>query len=315
MKQTVLSLLAVISLLFTASSCSNDVEGMEEETVQVTFCAELPQALTTRADNEENSEESEETTSTTSPYDDYTVECAVFEKVNESTYEEVTNLRQSVKKGENGWSYSPRLVKGRSYRIVFWASKEGAYDVTSMEAISRNSNTSMSAEADYDAFTSAVDFSGSFNEATPIAVSLSRPFAKINIGVTEEDWNGVVNGFKQTPTTIEVTVDDAYPIYNALTGSYSGNGGVTYTYSVSKEKKLGNYIQLSECYVLANSNVSVSYVIKDQSEKDICSGTITDVPAQSNYNTNIVGGLMTGTVSYSITFNSAFGGDNSKEID
>ena len=85
MKQTVLSLLAVISLLFTASSCSNDVEGMEEETVQVTFCAELPQALTTRADNEENSEESEETTSTTSPYDDYTGECAVIEKVDEST--------------------------------------------------------------------------------------------------------------------------------------------------------------------------------------------------------------------------------------
>ena len=66
---------------------------------------------------------------------------------------------------------------------------------------------------------------------------------------------------------------------------------------------------------MADSNVSVSYVIKDQNEKDICSGTITDVPAQSNYNTNIVGGLMTGTVSYSITFNSAFGGDNSKEID
>lgn len=320
MKQTLLSLLAVIALGITATSCSNEMEEMKEETVQVTFQAELPKVLVTRAGGEEEGNESEgsENTTPSNPYADFKVICAVFEGTDQTGYTEVRNLRQYATEAEGGTlSYTPRLVKGRSYKIVFWASKPGSYNVSNTEgdltSISRSEGSSLP-ESAFDAFTFSVPFSGVFDVATPIAAPLSRPFAKINIGVTETDLNGVINGFGQTPTTMVIRVDGASPSYNALTGEKTGGDVVTYTHSVLNGT-LDEYKHLSECFVLADSNVSVTYTIEDQSGSTICTGTIADVPAQPNYNTNIVGGLMTGTVSYNITFDPAFEVDSDMDLD
>ena len=157
--------------LFIAS-CSNEDMAITEETVEVNFCAELPQRMGTRA------------TSTLSVDKVY---CAVFENDTE-----ITTLREVITI-ENGSDivFSPRLIKGRTYDVVFWAAKEGSYNVEDMTSITRNSNANVD-EENFDAFTAHTSVTvNNSTQTTPI--TLTRPLAQLNMGVTQEDWNGVAH--------------------------------------------------------------------------------------------------------------------------
>lgn len=164
MKKLIYLLLAM-PLLFT--SCSKD-EGMaSEETVQVSFSTELPKRIGTRAG--------------TTDLNVNKVVCAVFEDG-----EEISSLREviTIQEGED-IVFAPRLIKGRTYDVVFWAMKDDNYDVDDMTAITRASGAT-AAESEFDAFTESVEVevTGSKSET----VTLRRPLAQLNLGVTQDDW-------------------------------------------------------------------------------------------------------------------------------
>ena len=80
-----------------------------------------------------------------------------------------------------------------------------------MENITRLASTATNGltEEDYDAFTFATDY---FTVGdTPISenVTLTRPFAQLNLGITESEWNLVQNTFGQKPAKIDILIDDA----------------------------------------------------------------------------------------------------------
>ena len=150
-------LLLALPLLFT--SCSNEDMATSEESVQVSFCAEIPQPMGTRASS---------TLSVDKVY------CAVFENG-----VEVNTLRREVDVVDGQpIVFAPRLIKGRTYDIVFWASKAGAYDVTDMTAITRATG-STATEADFDAFTAHIDVFVS-NDNQPKPIVLTSPLAQLN---------------------------------------------------------------------------------------------------------------------------------------
>lgn len=292
MKKLIYLLLAM-PLLFT--SCSKDEEvAIGEETVQVSFRAEIPYTIATRASSELSVDR---------------VYCAVFENG-----EEISALRKEITIVD-GQSivFAPRLIKDRTYDIVFWASKDGSYNVDDMTAITRNSDVD---EKDFDAFTGNTQITVSGNESNEI--TLQRPIAQLNMSVTEEDWNGVASTstFNMTPTTIKITMSGK-STFNALQGSATGNDEtITYNLSVSGTNlSVGEntYKSIAMCYILSESTKetkSITYSIYDQSENAIRENVRIDyVPLQRNYKTNIVGGLLTGTVSYTIGFDEEFSDD------
>ena len=116
MKKLIYLLLAM-PLLFT--SCSKD-EGMaSEETVQVSFSTELPKRIGTRAG--------------TTDLNVNKVVCAVFEDG-----EEISSLREviTIQEGED-IVFAPRLIKGRTYDVVFWAMKDNIVCTTFNQARSK----------------------------------------------------------------------------------------------------------------------------------------------------------------------------------
>lgn len=290
-------LLLVLPLLFI--SCSNDDITISEETVQVSFCAEIPQPMGTRASS---------TLSVDKVY------CAVFENG-----DEISTLRQTIDiiEGEP-IVFAPRLIKGRTYDIVFWASKADAYNVTNMKAITRATNSSTN-ETDFDAFTSHVNvFVNNSNQ--PTNIELTRPLAQLNLGVTQVDWDGVASEstFNMIPTNITISLTGKNA-FNALTGLATGEDmSISYNLSVSgngftvDEK---TYKNIAMCYVLPDAqkeNFDITYSIYDQNNKAIRSDvTINSVPLQANYKTNIVGGLLTGIVTYNISLQTEY---NTTEI-
>lgn len=286
MKKLIYLLLAM-PLLF--ASCNKDADVAGEETVQVTFCAELPQLITTRA--------------TTLNVDK--VACAVFENDTE-----ITGLRTylDINPGQS-IVFSPRLIKGRSYKVVFWAYKVGCYNVGDMTAITRISGQS---EADYDAFTATIATNGVMGVEQPIGVTLQRPFAQLNVGITQEDWDAVTNIFHMTPTTTTISLSGK-STFNALTGAAGGTDSqITYTLPVSGADLVVNsttYKNIATCFVLPEEhkeNFNITYSVSDQSDAEIRTNTINAVPFEANHKTNLVGSLLTGIVTYNVTITNAF---------
>ena len=287
MKKLIYLLLAM-PLLF--ASCNKDADVAGEETVQVTFCAELPQLITTRA--------------TTLNVDK--VACAVFENNTEiiglRTYIDIS-AGQSI-------LFSPRLIKGRSYKVVFWAYKYGCYDVDDMTAITRNSGWS---EADYDAFTATIATNGVTGVEQPIGVTLQRPFAQLNVGITQEDWDAVTNIFHMTPTTTTISLTGK-STFNALSGAAVGTDSqITYTLPEVSGADLvvisTTYKNIATCFVLpedGQENFNITYSVSDQNGSVIRTNTIDSVPFEANHKTNLVGSLLTGIVTYNVEITGAF---------
>lgn len=291
MKKTIYLLLAM-PLIF--ASCNKAEEIASEETIQVSFSAGLPQALETRATN--------------SGVNVDKVVCAVFE---ENT--EIAALREvlDIVDGQP-IVFAPHLLKGRTYDIVFWACKDGAYDTSDLTAITRATPVPAgTTEEDFDAFTNSVEVTVANSDDK--TVTLNRPLAQLNIGVTQDDWNTVVNKFNMTPSTMVITIYGK-SAFNALTGNAVGSDAqITYNLNCSGNDLTVNdktYKSIASCYVLPDAqkeNFDITYTINDQNSSAIRSNaSISSIPLQANYKTNVVGGLMTGVIKYEISIQQAF---------
>lgn len=290
----IIYLLLAMPLLF--ASCSHDDECGREDIVQVNFTTLLPEQIGTR---------------TTGTLTVNKVVCAVFENGTE-----ISNLRQEVDVTASGTiMFTPRLIQGRTYNIVFWAMKEGCYNVTDMTAITRASGTSAQ-EADYEAFTEHVEIQ--VTSAQSKTVTLKRPYAQLNLGITAEDWNAVASTttFNMIPKKMVIKTRGK-DTFNALTGAATGSEaeitrnltvtGSDFTAGESTYKSIGS------CYVYPEANQAnfdITYTISTEDDKVIRENVqIQNVPLQTNYRTNIVGGLLTNTISYTITFDENFTAD------
>ena len=86
---------------------------------------------------------------------------------------------------------------------------------------------------------------------------------------------------------------------------------------------MGNttYLSLGSFYVFVDgttekSLLEIKFTIEDESENVIRSNVqIVHVPIQRNYKTNIVGGLLTGTITYNILLGEFEDEDINKDID
>lgn len=292
MKKLIYLLLAM-PLIFT--SCSKDGGiASGEATVQINFSAELPQTLETRA-------------GTLGLKVDKVV-CAVFENGTE-----IPALRETITiLSEQDIVFSPRLIKGRTYDIVFWASKDGAYNTTDLKNITRNSPVPTGiTEDDFDAFTKSVEITITNSETK--GITLQRPLAQLNIGVTQDDWDAVVNNFNLTPSSMSITINGK-SAFDALSGNAVGSDAqITYNltcYGNDLTVNSNTYKSIASCYILTDAqqeNFDITCTINDQNSDAIRSDVrINSVPLQANYKTNVVGGLLTGVVRYDISIQEAF---------
>ena len=232
------------------------------------------------------------------------------------------------------------LAKGQEYTAVFWAQDAScdAYTVT----------------AETDGLKVAVDYDGDNNDETrdaffkaekftvagdkTIDVVLKRPFAQINVGVYESDWDAAV----ASGITIEnskVVINNAATSINLLTGAVDGSTEVTYDLSAiptetleveTDDTKAGKeeYKWLSMSYILVADNSttdedndgtlgdarttleSLNYTFSPVSGNPITFAEgLNSVPVQRNWRTNILGKILTGDIQFNITIDPVYDGD------
>ncbi len=280
------TLLIIPALMMGACSLEDAPVVAEGEAVEVNFNINMPGNLNSRAEG-----------------DAYNVVCAVFHN-----NEEVKTIREVINLTEGGSAtFSPRLIKGRSYVMCFWAQKATTNNVVTLKRSTFDPTNISVVDArgivTDDAFTAATNPIVVSNDQTPIEVKLTRPFAQLNTGIDADTWEYVTKSLGENPTSTTVTISGCYKTYNAYTQTATGDAyDLVSTSAIDADKTITvgteNYVLTSQNLALINSNANVTISFNNG---DLTSLSVPNVPFRNNYKTNIVGDLMTGSVNYTIS--------------
>ncbi len=321
-KKLFLGMFAAVGMLL-ATSCSNDELDMVQSgnEAQVTFSLAAEGGIATRAISDGKSAD--------------LLYYAIFDADQKliTTISPQTNglftKPQAFPNGSKKDEVTVTLAKGQEYTAVFWAQDTDckAYTVT----------------AEADGLKVAVDYEGDNNDETrdaffkaetfkvtgnaKIDVELKRPFAQINVGVTEADWNAAVaSGI--TISESKVVIKNAATSINLLDGTVSGEQVVEYDFAaiptdpaiLEVDVDRDGTIQDSEKY----KYLSMSYILTSadrttlesdglqftfnptNGENIVFDEGLHAVPVQRNWRTNILGKLLTGDIQFNIVIDERF---------
>lgn len=295
-----LSVFAVASAML-ATSCSNEdfENGLNGNEADVTFTAQLPEGLQSRAFGDG-------TTAKTLSY-------AVYLKQNDSWTltsagkkdEEINNLKKTV---------SLRLVNGNTYQVVFWADDRNSvynFDDTNRK-VTANYTDITSNEEKLDAFFAVEKIT--VNGTSSKDVELKRPFAQLNIGTADLE-EAKTAGSTVTKAGIKVKAYQTLKFDGTVTDLSENE--VTFKsatlpnedFPVSGNKYLTMNYLLMPADKKADNTVTIFYDNALVPER-----TFSNVPLQRNYRTNIYGNLLTSNEGFNVEIKPGFEGNENISI-
>ena len=278
--------------LFLAGSCQR--ESLEPEAVGVTYTINLPEVAQTKGN---------------SGYTEYDLYYEVYKTVDAAELETAGILfEKTVEMTGNTVTLTLDLLNDQNYTILFWANKKGiGNDVFGRSDLRKvEIKSSLSNNNDRDAFY-GMDQLVNYDAATGRTVTLTRPFAQLNIATLVSTTAGYV----MTPTESYVKVTKVPTVFNVLTSEASGDAEVVFDWAaVPAGKKVNDkYDLVAMNYVLVpESIVDVYYQIK--TVNGTVNNSVGNVPLKPNYRTNIVGNLLTSNATYTIELKPGFEGES-----
>lgn len=225
------------------------------------------------------------------------------------------------------------LAKGQTYMIAFWAQNKActAYEVSDEMVVTIDYKNALSNDEARDAFFKTVEVTVTGD--AELDVELTRPFAQLNVGIYESDWTagkdaGIVI------STSRAVVKQAASTLNLIDGTVENPVDVTFDFAKIPTENLSvdldgdgtpeTYKYLSMNYILPNDETTggasttlsdLEFTFHPEAGNDI---TLTQgldaVPVQRNWRTNIIGQILSGDLSFNISIDPGFNGDNNNEI-
>ena len=241
---------------------------------------------------------------------------AIFDEENNLIIEKQVQENPTGLTSAGGYSTNLTLPNGHVYTAVFWAQNSAcsAYTVSNDMKVSINYE-GVNNDETRDAFFAAKTFTVEPNKT--VSVVLKRPFAQINVGAFPFDYEHVVEA-GITITKSSAVIKNVPDQINLLDGTVSGEAEVQYSFGTIPAEDLtvdvdGNgqkevYKWISMSYMLADieersTTYEMSFQFCDETGKDVIDFNegLGSVPATRNWRTNIVGQILTGSVSINIT--------------
>ena len=335
MKKKIFSGIIAAAGLLLATSCSNDNLDVVKtgDEVQVTFSLAADSGIATRAISDGKSADM-------LYYAIYNGEKKLITTISPSTNGLFTKSG-AFPNGSKKDEVTITLTKGQEYTAVFWAqdSECNAYTVT---AEPDGLKVAVNYEGDNndetrDAFFKAETFNVTGN--AKIDVELKRPFAQINVGVTEADWNAAVAAGINISES-KVVIKNAATSINLLTGEVGDETtAVTYDFDTIPAKNnevlavdanndgtIGedeNYKYLSMSYILTDNDAGkttlepdgLQFTFRPASGVDIVFDQgLQSVPVQRNWRTNILGKILTGNIQFNIVIDEIYENDSNLPV-
>ena len=230
------------------------------------------------------------------------------------------------------------LAKGQTYQIAFWAQDEDckAYTVSDDMNVSID-YVGVNNDETRDAFFKSIEFTVSGSAS--LDVVLKRPFAQINVGVYQEDWDAAIASGIEIANSVAY-IQNAATSINLLTGEVgeeTTDVPVEYTAAaipteslmvdVDKDGTKEAYKWLSMSYILVAdhgttpnndgiygaaattlNDLGFSFVPVSGNAITFAQG-LKSVPVERNWRTNIIGKILTGDIEFNISIDPIYDGD------
>jgi hypothetical protein len=303
MKLPKLLTMAVVAVMLLPA-CTSD-EPVTEPTggdATVTFAVDLPAAISSR----QRTAYADGTTATRLAYALYKYDAATdaYQYVSTKTGLDVIDLKAEV---------TLNLLAGEKYAVAFWAAaKDAPYTFDGASAtVSVNYDDPVANDEHRDAFYACQTFTANANATYP--VSLTRPFAQLNIGTSDMEESSSEGNF--IPAYSEVTVA-AYDKFNILTGEIPSDAlFANHTFQLAKRPQgetfpvePNTYDYLAMNYVLVGDDQELSTVTVKLEDGKGASKTLeySQIPLRRNYRTNIYGQLLTSKSSFKVEITPGF---------
>ncbi len=234
-----------------------------------------------------------------------------------------------------------KLVKGHTYQILFWAQDNDctAYNTDNLTNVVVDYNDVNNSDL-RDAFAGYVNLTVEGDQT--VQVTMTRPFAQVNVGTTVADWEAAVKA-GVTIATSKVEMTGVANTINLLTGQVgtaedeivnvtlaaaaipaAAETGEEVLTVKKADGTTAAYKYLSMSYVLAGNIApadvtsavipSVKYYFYEETE--VGEGTqpafaiesgLSNVPVKANWRTNIIGELFTNSVAFEIIVDPVYG--------
>ena len=339
MKKLLFSALAVVVTLFATNSCVREPNYIEDPSqgVTVSYSVTLDQVQKTKT--------------TLAELDDIAVDklfYSVYQLTGTNTYTAIdhSDYHKAVDLSATGTAdVTVKLIKGETYKVVFWAQKGTAYVSTidkdhPLGEITIDYTASDSYAADRDAFTAfdvitldsttpGTDYSSTFSKE----IHLKRPFAQINFG-SDDVAQAAVQGYVAYSSV--VAVKQAASKFNVTTGEASTPVDATFKSTVLPEAAVNfdinnvTYQRVAKAFVLPTGTFKVTNdgtagtitsplsttpevsltltVKKGENSLVLDPRTKSNVTVRSNYRTNLLGHLITTDATFQVVVDNDYEG-------
>lgn len=224
------------------------------------------------------------------------------------------------------------LLTGETYTAVFWAQDQDAdkiYDLNEFPTVKVKYGTANNDET-RDAFFRSETFKVEGN--ANLEIVLKRPFAQLNVGVSEEEWQKAADLGKKIDQS-SVQIKQAATTMNLKNGTVGDFADITYTAAVIPREALKvdidcdgreeTYKYLSMSYFLAADDTDGAYkttlddlkftFIDEDGATAVFERGLENVPVQRNHRTNIIGfgeGILTGNYSVKVVLDPLYDGEH-----
>lgn len=331
-KKLFLGMFAAAGMLL-ATSCSNDELDMVQSgnEAQITFSVGAKGGIATRAISDGKSADK----LVWAVYNEAGTLLNVFKNgenyVGQDTHTSVPDMTTTAKE------VTVNLAKGQKYHVLFWAQDADctAYNTADLRNVTVSYDNASNNDDKRDAFFACETIEVKGNQT--FEVTLKRPFAQINVGVTAEDWAAA----KASGIEIEqskVVIKNAATNLDLLDGTVSGSKEVTYALEdiisdqtldvdLNGDDKISDdekYKWLSMSYILVDESTtgaaktnleSLEFTFKPKNGNNIVfKEGLTSVPVQRNWRTNIIGQILTGEITFKVKIDKEFLGDHNVNI-
>lgn len=313
---------ATVGMMF-ATSCSND-EALElsDKEALVTFSLGIENAMSTRAISDGTG-------------------------VNKLIYAVFDREGHIVVKSDASATFPFEktfyLMKGEQYTAVFWAQNRDcdAYSISEdYTTITVNYDGAFNNDESRDAFFRAETFTAT--DGANINVVLKRPFAQVNLGITQAEWENAKNaGFEITKSSVEIKgvatrlnlidgrVDDGSEDKETVNITYVSSAipdaEEILKVDIDNNGTAEEYKYLSMCYILVNDvvdgasqttldDLKFTLTSADGSKEIELKDGLANAPVQRNYRTNIVaksgGSILTSDIDVKVSLDPLYDGEN-----
>ena len=221
-------------------------------------------------------------------------------------------------------TFSARLVKGHGYDIVFIAQAPGntAYTIDLAAKTFTVNPAGLSNDETRDAFYSVYSID-KVEEALVATVTLKRPFAQLNVIDLKADYEAAKTaGVTFGKSSLKLTAPTVMNLLDGTVGTpkeydLAANAVSVVNPDFEPYKAQGDYWLLND-YILAGTataNHDIAFSLYEEgAAAPLFTQTVTNVPLQRNYRTNLYGNLLTSDGDFSIIIEPQYEGMNDVAI-